>query len=184
MVEMVETAHILRGATGRSLVILDEVGRGTSTHDGRAVAQAVLEYIHDDPRLRCRTLFATHYHELADLAEQWPAFSRFDWKCWNKAPRSSSFIAWYPVGLTAATACMCPRPAFRTGGQPCAGDSGRAGGRLRPPTASPASRAPLTENRAMRRLRTLEPMQLTPLQALEELIVLQTMANEDAAEAL
>ncbi len=70
MVEMVETAQILRGATSRSLVILDEVGRGTSTHDGRAVAQAVLEYIHDDPRLRCRTLFATHYHELADLAEQ------------------------------------------------------------------------------------------------------------------
>ena len=70
MVEMVETAHILRCATSRSLVILDEVGRGTSTHDGRAVAQAVLEYIHDDPRLRCRTLFATHYHELADLAER------------------------------------------------------------------------------------------------------------------
>ena len=106
MVEMVETAQIFRGATSRSLVILDEVGRGTSTHDGRAVAQAVLEYIHDDPRLRCRTLFATHYHELADLAERLrQAFSPSDWKCWSKAPRSSSFIAWCPAGLTAVTAC-------------------------------------------------------------------------------
>jgi len=67
MVEMVETAHILRGATPRSLLVLDEIGRGTSTFDGIAVARAVVEYIHDSPRLGCKTLFATHYHELAEL---------------------------------------------------------------------------------------------------------------------
>ncbi len=67
MVEMIETANILRSATPRSLLILDEIGRGTSTFDGIAVARAVVEHIHDDPRLGCKTLFATHYHELAEL---------------------------------------------------------------------------------------------------------------------
>src|SRR5690606_33000595 len=68
MVEMVETAAILAQATPRSFVILDEVGRGTSTYDGLAIAWAVIEAIHD--QLRCRCLFATHYHELTRLAER------------------------------------------------------------------------------------------------------------------
>jgi DNA mismatch repair protein MutS len=66
MVEMVETAAILAQATPHSLVILDEIGRGTSTYDGLAIAWAVVEAMHDD--IRCRTLFATHYHELTRLA--------------------------------------------------------------------------------------------------------------------
>ena len=70
MVEMTETAYILAHATRASLVILDEVGRGTSTYDGVSIAQAVVEYLHDSPKLGCRTLFATHYHELTALAER------------------------------------------------------------------------------------------------------------------
>ena len=72
MVEMVETAAILNHATARSLIILDEIGRGTSTYDGLAIARAVAEYLHSHPRLGCKTLFATHYHELTRLAEYLP----------------------------------------------------------------------------------------------------------------
>jgi DNA mismatch repair protein MutS len=68
MVEMNETANILNNATARSLVILDEIGRGTATFDGLSIAWATVEYLHAMPHLKCRTLFATHYHELTDLA--------------------------------------------------------------------------------------------------------------------
>ncbi|MDI3256311.1 MAG: DNA mismatch repair protein MutS [Kyrpidia sp.] len=70
MVEMVELAAILRNATPRSLIILDEIGRGTSTYDGMSIAQAAVEFIHDPRRVGARTLFATHYHELTGLAER------------------------------------------------------------------------------------------------------------------
>jgi DNA mismatch repair protein MutS len=72
MVEMTETANILNHATRASLVVLDEVGRGTSTYDGVSIAQAVVEHLHESARLGCRTLFATHYHELTALADHLP----------------------------------------------------------------------------------------------------------------
>lgn len=77
MVEMVETAHILAHATPNSLLIFDEVGRGTSTYDGVSIAQAILEYLHDAPQLRSLTLFATHYHELTALAQRLPRLRNF-----------------------------------------------------------------------------------------------------------
>ena len=77
MVEMLETAHILHHATPKSLVVLDEVGRGTSTYDGMSIAWALVEYIHNHPRLRCKTLFATHYHELTQLARRLPGVRNF-----------------------------------------------------------------------------------------------------------
>ncbi len=72
MVEMIETAALLSSSTDRSLLILDEIGRGTSTYDGLAIARAVVEFIHNNPRLNCKTLFATHYHELTELEKILP----------------------------------------------------------------------------------------------------------------
>src|SRR5436305_1505668 len=76
MVEMVETANILHHATQRSLIILDEIGRGTSTYDGLAIALAVVEYLHNNKRWGARTLFATHYHELVEVAKSLPHTQR------------------------------------------------------------------------------------------------------------
>lgn len=77
MVEMTETAAILHNATPRSLILLDEIGRGTSTFDGLSIAWAVAEYIHDSPRHSAKTLFATHYHELTELAEKLPGAQNY-----------------------------------------------------------------------------------------------------------
>jgi DNA mismatch repair protein MutS len=82
MVEMTETATILNGATDRSLVLLDEIGRGTSTYDGVAIAWAVTEYIHEE--IGARTIFATHYHELVELADALPGVA-----AWNVAIREA-----------------------------------------------------------------------------------------------
>jgi DNA mismatch repair protein MutS len=70
MVEMTEVAEILKHATSHSLLILDEIGRGTSTFDGMAIARAVLEYAADKKRIGAKTLFATHYHELTDIEQE------------------------------------------------------------------------------------------------------------------
>jgi DNA mismatch repair protein MutS len=78
MVEMIETANILHHATPRSLLVLDEIGRGTSTYDGVSIAWAVVEYIHNHPQLRAKTVFATHYHELTQLAELLPGVRNYN----------------------------------------------------------------------------------------------------------
>lgn len=78
MVEMIEAANILHHATPRSLLILDEIGRGTSTYDGVSIAWAMVEYIHSHPELKATTLFATHYHELTQLADLLPGVRNFN----------------------------------------------------------------------------------------------------------
>src|SRR5258706_10995052 len=78
MVEMTETAALLSSSSSRSLLILDEIGRGTSTYDGLAIARAVVEYIHNHPRLNCKTLFATHYHELTELDKILPRVRNYN----------------------------------------------------------------------------------------------------------
>jgi DNA mismatch repair protein MutS len=77
MTEMIETAAILHNATPRSLVLLDEIGRGTATFDGLSIAWAVAEYLHDSPEHCAKTLFATHYHELTELAERLPGAQNY-----------------------------------------------------------------------------------------------------------
>ena len=77
MVEMTEVANILRNATSNSLLILDEIGRGTSTFDGLAIAWAVIEYVSDPKKLGAKTLFATHYHELTELEGKLPGVNNY-----------------------------------------------------------------------------------------------------------
>ena len=78
MVEMTEAASILNNLTPRSLVLFDELGRGTSTYDGISIAWAIVEYIHEHPTARARTLFATHYHELNEMSQSFPRIRNFN----------------------------------------------------------------------------------------------------------
>ncbi|MGY6520832.1 MAG: DNA mismatch repair protein MutS [Mongoliitalea sp.] len=78
MVEMTETASILNNLSDRSLVLMDEIGRGTSTYDGISIAWSIVEYLHNHPKYRAKTLFATHYHELNQLASDFPKIKNFN----------------------------------------------------------------------------------------------------------
>ena len=102
LVEMAETASILRQATLRSLVVLDEVGRGTSTHDGLCIAQAVLEHLHD--AIGARTLFATHFHELTALAERLAGVRNVTVAVDERTGSWRSCIGWCRARPTGATA--------------------------------------------------------------------------------
>lgn len=77
LVEMQETANILNNATSKSLILLDEIGRGTSTFDGLSIAWAITEYLHENPNVNAKTLFATHYHELNEMADIFPRIKNF-----------------------------------------------------------------------------------------------------------
>src|SRR3989337_2520688 len=103
MVEMVETANILHHDTPRSLLILDEIGRGTSTYDGLSIAWAVVEYIHNHPRLRARTLFATHFHELTQLSELLPGVRNYNVAVTNPGARWCSGTRSYRAAPTVLT---------------------------------------------------------------------------------
>ena len=87
LVEMNETANILNNATERSLILLDEVGRGTSTFDGLSIAWALAEYLHETPHVAARTLFATHYHELNALASRLPRIANAGFRCKSTTAR-------------------------------------------------------------------------------------------------
>lgn len=78
MVEMTETASILNNLSDRSLILMDEIGRGTSTYDGISIAWSIVEYLHNNPKYRAKTLFATHYHELNQLANDFPRIKNFN----------------------------------------------------------------------------------------------------------
>ena len=101
MVEMTETAAILHTATARSLILLDEVGRGTATYDGLAIAWATIEYLH--ARVHAKTLFATHYFELTELAEQLSGVKNYHVSVKRPAGGSSFSVRWSPGPPTAAT---------------------------------------------------------------------------------
>ena len=116
MTEMIETAEILHHATERSLVLLDELGRGTSTFDGLAVARSVIEFIHNHPKLQTRTLFATHYHELGELEGLLPRLENLHVEIEEKGTelnfkyKISKGVALKSYGVYAAKLAGLPKP--------------------------------------------------------------------------
>ena len=133
MVEMQETANILHCATSRSLVILDEIGRGTSTFDGLSIAWAVAEHLASNSRARPKTIFATHYHELTDLADALPARRQLS----RRRPRVERRHRLPPQGRARAVG-----PELRHPGRPAGGPAaGRRPARARNPERARARRA-------------------------------------------
>jgi DNA mismatch repair protein MutS len=183
MVEMRETAEILARATRRSLVILDEIGRGTSTFDGLSIAWAVAEHLHDVPALRPRTLLATHYHELVELAATRPRVrnGHFEVREWGAdvvfLRRLVAGGANRSYGIQVARLAGLPDAVIARARQVLAtleaGAGEPRGAAARPPQLSlfeppPVAPAPLdvAEQAVLDELRQLDPDRLAPLDAL------------------
>ncbi len=198
MVEMVETAAILNQATWRSLVILDEIGRGTSTYDGLSIARAVVEHLHNNPRLGCKTLFATHYHELTELAATLPGVRNYRVAVSEEEGRIAFLRRIVPGGAdrsygvhVAMLAGMPPSVVSRaqellTGlEQDRAAGSGPNRRKGRRDAASPQLALPLFssgDDRLAEALLELDVANLTPLEAINKLYELQERARNANAE--
>jgi DNA mismatch repair protein MutS len=185
MVEMAETSAILHLATARSLVLLDEIGRGTSTYDGVSIAWAVSEHLHD--KAGCKTVFATHYHELTQLADELPAVRNF-----NVAVRESGedvvFLhrlqpggADRSYGIEVGRLAGLPAPVIARaravlrlleGEQLVAGLTG-----VSPKTSDPQLGLFATEHPVVERLKAIDTNQMTPLEALKTLDDLARLAQ-------
>ncbi len=176
MVEMVETANILHHATPRSLLVLDEIGRGTSTYDGVSIAWAVVEYIHNHPHLRARTLFATHYHELTQLADLLPGVRNYNVAV-SEADGKVVFLhkivpggADRSYGIHVAQLAGLPRPVVQRAGEiltTLEASSGKAV-RVSPGAARQLALFPET-NPLLDELKTLDINALSPIEALNKL---------------
>ncbi|HET7219725.1 MAG TPA: DNA mismatch repair protein MutS, partial [Vicinamibacterales bacterium] len=194
MVEMQETANILHSATSRSLVILDEIGRGTATFDGLSLAWAVAEYLATNPKARPKTIFATHYHELTDLADALSSVVNYhvvvrEWKddivflrkvVPGRSDRSYGIQVARLAGLPAPVVARAreilnglERDELSRGGRPSlsasAGDGTRQLGLFQAP--------PAADDPVLLRLKAIDVDNLTPLQALSLLAELKREAG-------
>jgi DNA mismatch repair protein MutS len=195
MVEMQETANILHTATSRSLVILDEIGRGTATFDGLSLAWAVAEHLASNARARPKTIFATHYHELTDLADALPSVANFhvvvrEWKedlvllrkvVPGRADRSYGIQVARLAGLPPAVVARAreiltglERDELSRGGRPSLSGSAAASSQQLGLFAAPAT----GDDPVRRRLREIDVNQLTPIQALSVLAELKGEAGD------
>jgi len=206
MVEMIETAALLVQSTRRSLIILDEVGRGTSTYDGMAIARAVVEYIHNEPRLGCRTLFATHYHELTELEQVLPRVKNYHMAA---VEQDGGVVFLHELrrggadrsyGIHVAELAGIPRPVIRRASELLAelergpgvrgqgsGARGQGPGAREKPSPTPDPRPPsadqiglfdLAPSPVIEMLRRLNVNELSPIEALTKLYELQRLANQ------
>ena len=197
MVEMVETAAILHQAGPRSLVVVDEIGRGTSTLDGLAIAWAVLEALHS--QVRCRTIFATHFHELAELADRLARIAPHtmrvkEWKgsvvFLHEVAAGAAGRSW---GVHVAELAGVPGPVVKRAAQLLASLE-KGGGRsgkvealplfAAAPHALPASEAPVEPDRLRDELAAIDPDRLSPREALEKLYLLKSLLPVPGEEML
>ena len=193
MVEMVETASILNQATWRSLVVLDEIGRGTSTYDGLSIARAVVEHLHNNPRLGCKTLFATHYHELTELASTLPGVRNYSVAVSEEDGRVAFLRRIVPGGADRSygvhVAMLAGMPAsvvsraqeLLTCLEDDHGPGAAAGRRGRqksdPPPQLPLPLFPSSHDRLSEALLGMDVSNLTPLEAINKLYELQEQAR-------
>lgn len=197
MVEMLEMANILHHATPQSLVVLDEIGRGTSTYDGLAIARAIVEYVHNAPSLGCKTLFATHYHELTELAEILPRVANYRMDVLEDGERVVFLRKVVPgnadksYGIHVARLAGIPKAVSRRAEEILAdleasepGSQNRSGRRaaMRQPAPDALPKMQLTffdaPNPVIERIRELEVESLTPLDAIRVLFELKKDAGE------
>ena len=193
MVEMQETANILHSATSRSLLILDEIGRGTATFDGLSLAWAVAEHLASNPRARPKTIFATHYHELTDLADALPNVANFhvvvrEWQddivflrkvVPGRSDRSYGIQVARLAGLPATVVARAreilnglERDELSRGGRPSLNASAADGTRQ-----LGLFQAPIADDPVVTRLKALDVDNLTPLQALSLIAELKREAG-------
>jgi len=190
MVEMVETANILHHATQRSLLILDEIGRGTSTYDGMSIAWAVVEYIHNHPKLRARTLFATHYHELTELPNLLPRVRNYNVAVTEEGEEVIFLHRIVPggadrsYGIHVAQLAGLPRPVINRA-QEILAELERESARGPVPSAHPApnvrqlSLFSTEPHPVIEALRQLDVNSMTPLEAISKLYEFQGQVEEE-----
>ena len=195
MTEMVETAHILNHATPRSLILLDELGRGTSTYDGLAVARAVLEHLHNHPDLRAKTLFATHYHELTALADILPRVQNLHVEI---AEEDGELVFLYKIspgsaersyGVYAAKLAGLPRPVVRRAEEllaqyesPAGGVEVRVAGDVPARPSAPSQQKAEEPSRLVKALLDADLNNLSPVEALMKLYELRRLAEDQHPE--
>ncbi|MCL6430614.1 MAG: DNA mismatch repair protein MutS [Anaerolineae bacterium] len=194
MVEMLETALILSQSTRRSLLILDEVGRGTSTYDGLAIAQAVVEYVHNSPRIQAKTLFATHFHELTELEKYLPHVRNYNVAVVEEGDRVTFLHKIVPggadrsYGIHVAQIAGIPRPVIRRARELLEELERRvkASSERRPVASARSRRVPpaqlplfsSAEDPLVEELKALRIDEMSPLEALSKLYELQRRARE------
>ena len=175
MVEMTEVADILKHATGRSLLILDEIGRGTSTFDGMSIAQAVLEHCADRKKLGAKTLFATHYHELTELESTLPGVTNYNIAIRSRGDELIFLRKILPggadrsYGIEVAKLAGLPEAVVKKARailKDLESQSGHAAPLLAAPREEQVSLEAIGEAEVIDRLRRTEPDVLTPMEAL------------------
>jgi DNA mismatch repair protein MutS len=191
MVEMTEAANILNNATPRSFIILDEIGRGTSTYDGLSIAWAVAEFIHNHPELGTKTLFATHYHELVDLAGILPRVKNFNVAV---AEEGDKVIFLHKIvaggtdrsyGIHVAQLAGLPKSVIVRAQEVLAGLESRSSKRNKVQHRKTSLQIPLLSKGSLlaEEMARLDVDSMSPLEAITKLYELKRVAQEDKGSA-